>query len=151
MKQLTTLFTPVTIGTMELKNRIAMAPMATDFAEGDGTVSDRMIDYYEARARGGVGLIILEVCTIDGNAPYIPRTVGIWDDSFIPGLKRLADAVHAHGARIIPQIAHPGPESLGPLFTGTEAVGPSAGIVNNLTRMKCRGLSAVEIPGIVGQ
>ncbi|MBN1495322.1 MAG: FAD-dependent oxidoreductase [Spirochaetes bacterium] len=151
MKQLSTLFTPVTIGTMELKNRIAMAPMATDFAEGDGTVSDRMIDYYEARARGGVGLIILEVCTIDGSAPYIPRTVGIWDDSFIPGLKRLVGAVHAHGARIIPQIAHPGPESLGPLFTGTEAVGPSAGIVNNLTRMKCRGLSVGEIQGIIGQ
>ena len=136
---------------MEIKNRIAMAPMATDFAEGDGTVSDRLIDYYEARARGGVGLIILEVCTIDGMSPYIPRTVGLWDDSFIPGLKRLTDAVHAHGASIIPQIAHPGPESLGPLFNGTEAVGPSAGIVNNLTRMKCRGLPAGGDTGLIEQ
>lgn len=151
MKQDTTLFSPITIGTMEIANRIAMAPMATDFAEGDGTVSRRMIDYYEARARGGAGLIILEVCTIDGMSPYIPRTLGIWDDSFVPGLRQLVDALHAHGARVIPQIAHPGPESLGPLFTGTEAVGPSAGIVNNLTRMKCRGLSAEELPGIIGQ
>ena len=149
--KLSTLFSPVKIGTMEIKNRIAMAPMATDFAEGDGTVSDRLIDYYEARARGGAGLIILEVCTIDGMSPYIPRTVGLWDDSFIGGLKRLTDAVHAHGAKIIPQIAHPGPESLAPLFNGTEAVGPSAGIVNNLTRMKCRGLAADEIPALIGQ
>ncbi|HNW28776.1 MAG TPA: NAD(P)/FAD-dependent oxidoreductase [Spirochaetota bacterium] len=149
MKKLTTLFSPVTIGTMKIKNRIAMAPMATDFAEGDGTVSQRLIDYYEARARGGAGLIILEVCTIDGMSPYIPRTVGIWDDSFIPGLKRLTDAVHARGARIIPQIAHPGPESLAPLFNGTVAVGPSAGIVNNLTRMKCRELSVPEIENII--
>ncbi len=151
MKKLSTLFSPVTIGTMEIKNRIAMAPMATDFAEGDGTVSRRLIDYYEARARGGAGLIILEVCTIDGMSPYIPRTVGIWDDSFIPGLKSLTDAVHAHGARIIPQIAHPGPESLAPLFNGTAAVGPSAGIVNNLTRMKCRELSAAETGAVIGQ
>jgi 7beta-hydroxy-3-oxochol-24-oyl-CoA 4-desaturase len=150
MKQ-STLFSPVTIGTMEIKNRIAMAPMATDFAEGDGTVSQRMIDYYEARASGGVGLIILEVCTVDGMSPYIPRTVGLWDDSFISGLKALADAIHSHGARVIPQIAHPGPESLAPLFNGTEAVGPSVGIVNNLTRMKCRGLSRGEIAAIIEQ
>jgi 2,4-dienoyl-CoA reductase-like NADH-dependent reductase (Old Yellow Enzyme family)/thioredoxin reductase len=149
--KLTTLFSPVKFGTMEIKNRIAMAPMATDFAEGDGTVSDRLIDYYEARARGGIGLIILEVCTIDGMSPYIPRTVGLWDDSFIAGLKRLTDAVHAHGAKIIPQVAHPGPESLAPLFNGTEAVGPSAGIVNNLTRMKCRGLAADEISTLIDQ
>ena len=149
--KLTTLFSPVKFGTMEIKNRIAMAPMATDFAEGDGTVSDRLIDYYEARARGGAGLIILEVCTIDGMSPYIPRTVGLWDDSFIGGLKRLTAAVHAHGAMIVPQVAHPGPESLAPIFNGTEAVGPSAGIVNNLTRMKCRGLAADEIPGVIEQ
>ena len=151
MNALSHLFTPTRIGTMEIRNRIAMAPMATDFAEGDGTVSDRLIAYYEARARGGVGLIIMEICTIDGNSPYIPRTVGIWDDSFIPGLKRLTDAVHAAGARIIPQIGHPGPESLAPLFNGTQAVGPSDGIVNNLTRMKSRGLERGEIPGVIGQ
>lgn len=151
MKKLTTLFSPVTIGTMEMPNRIVMAPMATDFAEGDGTVTQRLVDYYEARARGGVGLIILEVCTVDGMSPYIPRTVGIWDDSFIPGLRSLTDAVHAHGARIMPQIAHPGPESLAPLFNGTQAVGPSAGIVNNLTRMKCRELSVDEIRSVIGQ
>lgn len=151
MKELDHLFRPIQIGTMHIKNRIAMAPMASDFAEGDGTVSDRLIDYYEARARGGAGLIIMEICTIDGASPYIPRTVGIGDDSFIPGLKRLTDAVHAHGCRIIPQIAHPGPESLAPLFHGTPAIGPSPGIVNNLTRMKSRELRLDEITAVVEQ
>jgi NAD(H)-dependent 7beta-hydroxy-3-oxo-delta4-cholenoic acid oxidoreductase len=151
MKKASALFSPVKIGTMNMKNRVAMAPMATDFAEGDGAVSQRLIDYYEARAAGGAGLIIVEVCTIDGMSPYIPRTLGLWDDRFIPGLKRLTEAVHAHGAVIIPQVAHPGPESLAPLFHGAAAVGPSSGIVNNLTRMKCRELALDEIPPIIGQ
>ncbi len=151
MKKPEQMFQPITIGTMHIKNRIAMAPMATDFAEGDGTISDRLIDYYEARAKGGAGLIIMEVCTIDGGSPYIPRTVGVWDDSFIPGLKRLTEAVHGHGCLIIPQIAHPGPESLAPLFYGEQAVGPSAGIINNLTRMKSRELASEEIPRVITQ
>src|SRR3990172_12203671 len=88
LKELDHLFRPIQIGTMHIKNRIAMAPMASDFAEGDGTVSDRLIDYYEARARGGAGLIIMEICTIDGASPYIPRTVGIGDDSFIRSEER---------------------------------------------------------------
>jgi 2,4-dienoyl-CoA reductase-like NADH-dependent reductase (Old Yellow Enzyme family)/thioredoxin reductase len=151
MKKPVHLFSPIKIGSMNIKNRIAMAPMATDFAEGDGTVSDRLIDYYEARASGGAGLIILEVCTIDGASPYIPRTVGIWDDSFIPGLLKLTRAVHAHGCSIIPQIAHPGPESLAPLFNGAQTVGPSGGIVNNLTKMKSRELALDEIPRVMEQ
>ncbi|MBN2078512.1 MAG: FAD-dependent oxidoreductase, partial [Spirochaetes bacterium] len=151
MHRCESLFAPLTIGTLEMKNRIAMAPMATDFAEGDGTVSDRLVDYYEARARGGAGLIILEVCSVDGTFPYIPRTLGLWDDAFIPGLRRLVDAVHAHGARVIPQVAHPGPESLSPLFNGTQTIGPVAGIVNGLTRMRCRELGGDEIPGVVAQ
>ncbi len=151
MHRCESLFAPLMIGTLEMKNRIAMAPMATDFAEGDGTVSDRMVDYYEARARGGAGLIILEVCSVDGTFPYIPRTLGLWDDAFIPGLRRLVDAVHAHGARVIPQVAHPGPESLSPLFNGTQTVGPVAGIVNGLTRMRCRELGGDEIPGVVAR
>jgi len=149
MSRFDALLSPVSLAGMNLKNRVAMAPMATDFAEGDGTVSDRLIDYYEARAAGGVGLIIVEVCTIDGGSPYIPRTLGIWDDSFIPGLARLAEAAHLYGCRIIPQIAHPGPESLAPLFFGTEAVGPSAGILNGLTGTRCRALASDEIPRII--
>ena len=73
---LETLFSPLKIGSMQTRNRIAMAPMATDFADPDGTLSPRIIDYYETRARGGAGLIIMEVTTIDEFSPYVPNTVG---------------------------------------------------------------------------
>ena len=145
------LFTPCFIASLELKNRVAMAPMATDFADGEGLVSDRLISYYEARARGGVGLIIAEVCSIDERFPYVPRNLGLWDDSLLEGLGKLTKAIHAHGAKVIPQLAHPGPESLSPIFSGIETVGPSAGIRNSITRMPCRELSKKEIREIVDQ
>src|SRR4030042_5726455 len=145
------LFTPLSIGSMKVKNRFAMAPMATDFADGGGLVSDKLIDYYEARARGGTGLIILEVCSIDETYPYVPRNLGLWDDSLIPGLRRLTEAIHSHGAKVIPQIAHPGPESLSPIFTGTETIGPVAGLRNSITRMKSREITRDEIRMIIDQ
>jgi len=142
------LFTPISIGKMQLKNRIAMSPMHTDFANPDGTISQRLIDYHEARAAGGVGLIITEICTIGEFLPYASRTVGIWDDRFIPGLKSLVDAVHAHGAKIIPQISHPGPESLSPFFHKIKPVGPSA-IMCYTTKQVCRELTIDEIKKIL--
>ena len=128
-----------------------MAPMATDFGDDEGRVSQKLIDYHAARARGGVGLIIMEVTGIDALFPYMPRTVGLWSDDLIPGYRRLTDAVHAHGAMIFPQVAHPGPDSLCALLTGVEAVGPTAGIVNDITKTACRQLAADEIPPIVDQ
>jgi NAD(H)-dependent 7beta-hydroxy-3-oxo-delta4-cholenoic acid oxidoreductase len=150
MKPLKNLFRPIKIGSMEIKNRMAMAPMATDFANPDGTISQKMIDYFGARAKGGVGLIIMEVVTIDELSPYVPNTVALWDDKFIPSLKTLSDAIHAHGAKVIPQISHPGPESLAPLFNGTQTVGPSP-TVNHTTKQKCRELTIEEIEKIVDQ
>jgi 7beta-hydroxy-3-oxochol-24-oyl-CoA 4-desaturase len=145
------LFSPIRIGGVELRNRIAMAPMATDFADEEGRVSQKLIDYHAARARGGAGLIITEVTCVDECFPYMPRTVGLWSDDLVPGFKRLTDAVHAHGAMVFPQVAHPGPDSLSVLLTGTDAVGPSAGIVNDITKTPCRELAAEELPAIVDQ
>jgi len=150
MSSLSRLFEPISIGTMEVKNRIAMAPMATDYAEADGTVSQRLIDYLAARARGGVGLITSEMTTIDQFSPYVPRTVALWDDKFIPGFRRLTDAVHAHGAKIIPQIAHPGPESLSPFFHKKQPVGPSP-VMCFVTKHVSRELDRDEIETIIEQ
>jgi len=150
MSSLSRLFSPIAIGTMELKNRIAMAPMATDYANPDGTISQRLIDYFAARAEGGVGLITTEVTTIDEFSPYVPRTVGLWDDKFIPGIEKLSDAMHAHGAKIIPQIAHPGPESLAPLIHQRQAVGPSP-VMCFVTKQVCRELDRDEIEIIIEQ
>jgi NAD(H)-dependent 7beta-hydroxy-3-oxo-delta4-cholenoic acid oxidoreductase len=139
------LFSPVRIGTLQLANRLVLAPMATDFAEADGSISDRLLAYLEARARGGVGLILTEVSGVDARHPYTPRGLGLWSDELVPAYRRLAAAVHAHGAKLMPQIAHPGPDSLAPLLTGLEAVGPSAGVPNSLTRTLCREITLEEI------
>lgn len=145
------LLSPIRIGSLEIRNRIAMAPMATDFGDEEGRVSQKLIDYHEARARGGVGLIIMEVTGVDARFPYMPRTVGLWADELIPGYRRLTEAIHAHGARVFPQVSHPGPDSLSSILTGVEAVGPSPGIVNDITKTPCRELAADEIPAIVAR
>ena len=97
-------FEPTNIGTMQLKNRIVMPPMGTGYAE-TGAVTQRMLDYYEARARGGVGLIIVE-----GSAPSLQcttlRGASLGDDKFIPGWQKLTDAVHNYNAKIAIQIMH---------------------------------------------
>ena len=121
MKTLRKLFTPIKIGSVEMRNRIAMAPMTTTWAPDDGTVPQKMIDYWEARAKGGVGLIIFETVVIDADHPYIVQSVGLWDDSLIPSFKKFVDAMHAHGAKVAPQISHPGPESFG-WIKGVQAV-----------------------------
>ena len=88
MAALERLFSPIKVGKMEVKNRIAMAPMTTNWAPSDGTVPDRMLEYLEARAQGGEGLIIFETVTVDERFPYIMNSVGLWDDALIPGFKR---------------------------------------------------------------
>ncbi len=149
MKQLTKLFSSINIGAMEVKNRIAMAPMATQFANPDSTVSQKLMDYHEARARGGVGLIILGVTSVDQFFPY-PITLGLWDDKFIPGFKELTQVIHSHGAKVVPQITHPGPSSLSPFLGGPQPVGPSV-IKYPATGQICRELSLEEIGPIVEQ
>ncbi len=149
MKQLSKLFSSIKIGDMEVKNRIAMAPMATQFANPDSTVSQKLMDYHEARAKGGVGLIILGVTSVDEFFPY-PVTLGLSDDRFIPGFKAMTDTVHKHGARIIPQITHPGPASLSPFLGGPQPVGPSV-IKYPATGQFCRELAIEEIGPIVEQ
>jgi 2,4-dienoyl-CoA reductase-like NADH-dependent reductase (Old Yellow Enzyme family)/thioredoxin reductase len=99
------IFQPASIGRMQLKNRIVMPPIGTYFVEEGEPPGQRMLDYYEARARGGVGLIILE-----GSAPdlqcTLPRQASLGDDRLIRGWRRLTDAVHMHGARIAVQLMH---------------------------------------------
>lgn len=149
MKAPDTLFTPLRIGSMEVKNRIAMAPMTTNWAPPDGTVPDRMIDYLEERAKGGVGLIIFETVVVDERFPYIMQSIGLWDDSLIPSFKRFVDAMHAHGAKVAPQISHPGPESFS-FLKGFQPVGPSPTLCK-MTGQVCRELSVTEIGEIVAQ
>jgi len=149
MPALEKLFSPIEIGTMQVKNRIAMAPITTNWAPADGTVPDKLVDYLEVRARGGVGLIILETVTIDERFPYIMQSMGLWADHLIPGFKRLTDLMHAHGAKVAPQISHPGPESFS-FLNGVQAVGPSPALCKTSGQV-CRELTVEDIQEIVVQ
>lgn len=103
----TKLFSPGRIGTLEIPNRMVMPAMVTCYAEGH-YVSQRLINYLEARARGGVGMIIQEFATVDPLGPIVPNQVGVYEDDCIPGLQRMAEAIHKHGARIALQLGHGG-------------------------------------------
>jgi 2,4-dienoyl-CoA reductase-like NADH-dependent reductase (Old Yellow Enzyme family)/thioredoxin reductase len=103
------LLAPGRIGSLELRNRIVHAPMSLGLGAGDGTCGQRFIDYYAARARGGAGLI--NIGTVSVGYPYgsvDARQIAISDDAYLPSIRARADAVHAHGARIVLQLNHNG-------------------------------------------
>jgi len=142
------LWTPIRIGSMQLRNRLVMSPMENSFGTPDGRPTERTIDYFEARARGGVGLITLGACAIDARHKEVPSSLHFADDAVVAEHRALTDAVHAHGARIQPQIAHAGPDGLGPEMHGAEALGPSA-IQSYLTGTASRAVTLEEFQGIV--
>jgi dimethylglycine catabolism A len=102
------LLTPARIGPIEIKNRIVMPPMTTRTADDEGFVTDDCIAYYMARVRGGTGLITVEMASPEKAGRHRRREVGIYDDRFIPGLRRLTDAIHGGGARAAIQLGHAG-------------------------------------------
>jgi 2,4-dienoyl-CoA reductase-like NADH-dependent reductase (Old Yellow Enzyme family)/thioredoxin reductase len=120
------LFQPVSIGQMSIRNRLVMPPMGTNYATLDGYVTQRSKDYYEARARGGVGLIIVEVTCVDSPVgKTIIRQLAIDDDKFIPGLRELAQTIQRHGAKAAVQLHHAG-RAAKMSFTRMQPVAPSA-------------------------
>ena len=100
------LLSPIKIGETVVKNRVFMPPISTNLAN-DGYVTDELVEHYAARAKGGVGLIVTEVTTVEPTYVYLPGDMSISDDSFIPGWKKLTDAVHQYGTKILPQLFHP--------------------------------------------
>ena len=103
------LLSPLRIGRTTLRNRIVSAGHDTTLPT-DGTVNDALVAYQEARAAGGVGLIVVQVAGVHESARYTSHILMATDDGCIPGYRRLADRVHAHGAAIVGQVFHPGRE-----------------------------------------
>ena len=102
------LLTPARIGSVEIANRIVMPPMTTRTADEDGYVTDDTLAYYLARARGGVGLITVEMASPEKVGRHRRREVGIYDDRFLPGLTRLVAEIHRAGAKASIQLGHGG-------------------------------------------
>ena len=139
---------PVNVGKMEIKNRLVVPAMGTGFGASDGTVSDRLIEYHEARARGGFGLVIVEVTAIDPLGNGSPSELGIWDDKFMPGLRHLVDRIHAASAKIAVQLHHAGRATYSSNIGGQQPVAPSA-IPDPITREMPRELTVEEIRSLV--
>ena len=102
------LFEPITIGTLRIPNRLVMSPMVTQYGDSSGFVTQRHIDYYAERAKNKTGLIIVEATCVSRDARIAVNQISICDDTFIPGLKKLTEAIKAGGARCFLQIHHGG-------------------------------------------
>jgi len=118
------LFQPVNIGAVEIKNRIVMAPMVTNYCETDGSVTERLTSFLEARAKGGAGLIIVEAAYVHPSGRGMSHQVGIHKDEMIGGLKTLVDRIHRHGAKVAVQLFHCGRQGSSSL-TGSPLMAPS--------------------------
>jgi 2,4-dienoyl-CoA reductase-like NADH-dependent reductase (Old Yellow Enzyme family) len=105
------LFEPITIKETTIRNRI-MSTGHDTMLPTDGVVNDQLVAYHEARAAGGVGLIVLQVSGIHETAQYTTHMLMATEDRSIEGYRQVADAIHRHGATVFAQVFHPGREIL---------------------------------------
>lgn len=105
-----TMFSPIQIGTVTVPNRFVVPPMGNNFANTDGTLSDRSAAYYEARAKGGFGLITIESTVVYSEAKGGPRKPCLFTDDTVDSFQRTIDRCHRYGAKVSIQLQHAGPE-----------------------------------------
>lgn len=149
------LFDPIKIGDLELSNRIIMAPLTRCRAEPGRVPGELMVEYY--RQRADAGLIISEATSVTPMGVGYPDTPGIWSAEQVQGWKKITDAVHAKGGKIVLQLWHVGRISDPIYLDGQLPVAPSAikpaGHVSLVRPMKDyetpRALETEEIAGIV--
>ncbi len=119
------LLTPACIGPVEIPNRVVMPPMTTRTADAEGYVTDDTVAYYLARARGGVGLITVEMASPERAGRHRRHEVGIYDDCFLPGLTRLVQEIHRAGSKASIQLGHGGGHTRADIC-GETPIAPSA-------------------------
>jgi 2,4-dienoyl-CoA reductase-like NADH-dependent reductase (Old Yellow Enzyme family)/NADPH-dependent 2,4-dienoyl-CoA reductase/sulfur reductase-like enzyme len=124
MSEFGILFQPIKIGTMEVKNRFVMPPIATNYCEIDGSVTERLKAYLGLRARGGVGLIIVEAAYVQPSGKLVPNEVGVYKDELIDGLKGLVNEIHQYETKAALQLVHAGRQTFSAM-TGFPLVAPS--------------------------
>src|SRR3990172_3923549 len=120
------LLEPIDLGGMRLKNRMVMPAMSVGMVTDDGYVNERLLDYFEERARGGVGLIIVGYAVVEFPRGLTgPRKVAIDDAKFLPGLISLAERIKQNGAHAALQLNHAGGFAISS-FAGAIPIAPSA-------------------------
>lgn len=120
------LLKPIEVGNLQLNNRLVMPPMATAKSQGDGKVSEEILNYYKEKSEGGyISLIIIEHSFINQQGKASNGQLSISQDSDIEGLKKLAKVIQANGSKAVMQINHAGGAASREV-TGTNPIGPSA-------------------------
>lgn len=144
------LFTPFHLGKLELPNRIVMSPMQTCHADPGGKVSDRLTAYYAARARGGVGCIIIETTAVSANGRNHERGLCLYEDKDQEDLKALVEVIHDGGAKVAVQLNHAGRLAPSALIGGQPvAPSPVAAPVESGGSEEPRELTVEEINELV--
>lgn len=134
--KLSKLFEPIEIGQMKLKNRIVCPPMVRNYGTEEGFVTQQGLDHYEALAKGGVGLIIVETTCIESpRGKTFDYGLALDDNRFVVGFKKLSRVIQRHGTKVGVQLVHAGSKA-NPSITHMQPVGPSA--------LPSQGFSAVR-------
>ncbi len=140
------IFNPITINTLTIENRIYLPAMHLGMAV-DFEVTDQIIDFYAARAKGGAGLICAGYATVDdlsGNT----QNIGAHDDKFLPGLEKLSRAIKDNGSLSCIQINHAGRYNFSFFLNGKQPVAPSP-IASRMTRETPKEMTTEEIKATI--
>ncbi|MEI6857743.1 NADH:flavin oxidoreductase [Psychrilyobacter sp.] len=147
-KEKVNLFTEFKIKGITLKNRIVLPPMVRFSLIGkDGYATDELVKWYEEIALGGVGMIILEACCIAENGKLRDNQIGIWDDSFIEGLTKIADICRKHKTPTLIQLHHAGFKEGIATVSEKKLDGILEEFIDSFYRAKKCGFDGIEIHG----
>lgn len=143
------IFQPGVLGSLNLKNRLVMSPMTMNYAAENGLATDKLIRHYVERAKGGVGLIVVEGTYFVQEGKGYVNQLGLVDERHVEKLKPLTDSVHGldNGSRIFIQIHHAGWRASSKI-TGMTPVGPSAAAPYPGAEI-ARSLSVAEIQAAI--
>ncbi|MDD5701640.1 MAG: NADH:flavin oxidoreductase [Dehalococcoidales bacterium] len=146
---MSSLFSEISIRNMKIKNRIVMPPMVcSGFTGEDGLFTLNNIERYRDRARGGVGMIIIEATCINKTGRLSPTQLGLWSDKHIKGFSRIAGYCHEYDTRVLVQLHHAGLAAAGEVTSDPVAPSDFNGLSRSNREIKARALTHAEIGAI---